>query len=215
MAKQSDVTLTVEGFDGVMPTGVTITSQVGSIPTAIVDLAPGGTTVTQIKGVTSSLLSNTDAVKRQQDITIDISVNTYVNSEVGRKLKKLKFVGLFDGLTVGNVVGNNTYQAVVKNKAQVLLEVAIMAPGLHPASINIYKNPSWSSTIDPHGKEGKVIAWGGSIKNPEIFDNPPIKFYKKLLTHIVELQQGDWQSYTQLDKLTDGKIALLQFNYMC
>ena len=42
MGKKTDVTISASGISGVTVVGMTISNSVGSIPTALVDVAPGG-----------------------------------------------------------------------------------------------------------------------------------------------------------------------------
>jgi hypothetical protein len=206
MAKKSDVTLTLSGLSGVTPVGVTISYAAGGVPTATVDLAPAPPGVIKIEGKPSGILENVDAQKRQNDVTIDISVSTFTGTIGDRKISKLKFVGLLDGLSIGNVVGGNTYQAVLKNKAQRLLELTTMTPGLHPSSINVYKVPIWGVTTDPDQGDNKAMrSWaaiqGGSDVN---FDQSPIQTYTDVMKWIISNQESGWRRFLATENLASG-----------
>lgn len=207
MAKKSDVTLTITGLQGVTPVGVTINYPVGGIPVATVDLAPAGPGVIKIEGKPTGILENVDAKKRKEDITIDISVSAFTGEIGAQKTSKLKFVGLLDGLTIGNVVGGNTYQAVLKNKAQRLLELTTITPGLVPTSINVYKVPTWGVVTDPNQSDNKAArAWAIiEQKKDEIdFDKTPIEVYTNIMRWIIKHQEQGWEEYLGDIRLHNG-----------
>jgi hypothetical protein len=209
MAKKGDVKLTLTGLEGVTPIGVTISYAAGGVPVANVDLAPAPPGVIKISGKPVGVLENVDAKKRRDDITIDISVDTFTGTVGARKNSILKFVGLLDGLTISNVAGGNTYQAVVKHKAQILRELTTLTPGLHPASLNVYKIPLWGVTSDPdQGDNQATRAWTainskGSGVN---FDASPIETYTDIMKWIIGQQDSKWKNFLKESKLTDGKF---------
>lgn len=206
MAKKSDITLTVLGLEGVTPTGVTIHYAAGGIPTATVDLAPAGPNVIKIEGKPVGVLENVDARKRKNDITIDITVDTFTGEIGKRKTSTLQFTGLLDGLTIGNLVGGNTYQAVLKHKAQGLLELTTLTPGLHPASINVYRIPMWGMTYDPDQSDNKAVrSWAAIQGGSDIdFDRSPVEVYTDVMKWIISKQESGWREYLQYEKLASG-----------
>ena len=211
MAKKTDVKLEVQGggLDPHTPIGVTITYQVGAIPTAAIDFAPLGPNVIKIENAGQGLLEKVDKYKREE-VTIDIEVKTYVGAAAGggnsKKTRGLTFRGLLDGLTVGNLVGGNSYQAIIKNKAQYLLELTISTPGLTPTSVNIYKNPDFSVVHKGGYKENTLVTAWGRITDGEVkMEDHPIKLYKKLLELIIKKQKDGWKEFVGLDRLTSGK----------
>jgi hypothetical protein len=193
------VKLTVTGLPSGTAIGATVTYQVGQIPVASVDLVPPG----DLK-ITGGF-GNIDGLKRQNEISIDVSVDAFAGDS-GNTSRKLSFKGLLDGLTVGNMVGGNTYQAVVKNKAQTLLELTTHTPGLYPTSVNIFKNPSYAMTLKPgEGESGAVQAW--NIADKELKHNQPvIKFYTDLMLWLIGKQKGNWKMFAGRDKMVDGKL---------
>lgn len=197
MAKRTDVTLTASGMPGGIPIGCTITYQVGSIPTASVDLAPekGG-------------FGNVDSMKRQ-DASIDIKVRTYTSSQ-GRVNRKLKFEGLLDGMSLVNAVGSNSYQAIIKNKAQRLLELTTLTPGLYPAGINIYRNANFGIVGDGQAGDGRVKTWLPLTRGMDQ-NVSSVEFYTKLLIKVLEKQKSGWLTFLGNEKVIDkstpfGKI---------
>jgi len=206
MAKNSDVTLTLTGIAGVTPIGVTVSYAAGGVPIATVDLAPAPPGVIKIEGKPTGVLENVDAKKRQNDVTIDISVSAYTGTVSQRKTSKLKFVGMLDGLNIGNVVGGNTYQAVLKNKAQRLLELTVLTPGLVPASINVYKVPMWGMTYDPDQGDNKALRSWASIQGGEEvnFDKSPIETYTEIIKWIIKHQKQGWRKFLSDEKLDNG-----------
>jgi hypothetical protein len=212
MAKKSDVELTVTGLDGTTPIGVTISSSVGAIPTALVDLAPAPPGKIKIDGAASGVLANIDYEKRKQDITVNIKVKTYV-SEQGKKDHEFKFVGVLDGLSVSNAVGNNSYQAVLKNKAQTLLEVTTLTPGLYPTSVNIYKSPLYATVNDANAEDSRAtVAWGNlKAVHKDVFEHQPIKSYTELMKRVIDLQKGEYNSFVGTEKLISGSKPMKVF----
>jgi hypothetical protein len=201
----SNVKLNVTGLPPGKATGVTITYQVGQIPVASVDLAP--------PGLSSDLriaegFGDIDGLKRKGEVTIDILVGTYAGNS-GNTIRKLKFTGLFDGMTIGNMVGGNTYQAIVKNKAQTLLELTTITPGLYPTSINIFKNPSYQLITGGDEENAAVKTWNNAEAALDLqpsFKKPVIEFYTDLMLWIIKRQYTDWKSFTGRDKMADGAL---------
>lgn len=208
MAK-SDVKLTVSGLDGVTPIGVSVNYSLGAIPTATVDLAPQSPGIIKIVSGASGVLGDVDKAKRKQDIVIDITTKSYISGKAGKDEQSLKFIGLLDGLSVGNVVGANSYQAVIKNKAQTLLELTTVSPGLYPTSVNIYRNASMSMTTNSQQEENQsVIAWANiKATNKLPYKESPIKFYTELMKLIIKIQTDEWYKFTGMEKLTSGLKA--------
>lgn len=212
MAKKTDVTLRVSGggLDEHTPIGLTITHQVGAIPTAAIDFAPLGPRVIKIENAGEGLLTRVDDYKRDE-VTIDVEVKTYVGKGGGvaggneKKARGLSFVGLLDGLTVNNLVGGNSYQAIIKNKAQYLLELTITTPGLTPTSVNIYKNPDFSVVHKGKFEENALVTAWGRITQDEIdMNDHPIKLYKDLLLLIIKKQKDGWKSFVGKDRVVSG-----------
>jgi hypothetical protein len=202
MAKKSDVKLKVEGLSGITPIGFSVTYQIGAIPTAEVSFAPGNIQPLKISGPPTGLLANVDSEKRKKDVTVNVEVNTYAGAEAGRKIRKLKFVGLLDGVSIHNLVGGNAYHAVLKNKAQVLLELTTVMPGLYPSSVNIYKNPDHSITLKTGGSEDTAVkAWGRLVVDEAVFSKPPIECYTEIIKLIIKKQQDGWQTFCGTNRI--------------
>lgn len=206
MGKKSDVTLTLTGIEGVTPIGVTISYPEGGIPVASIDLAPAPAGVIKIEGKPSGVLANVDAQKRQSDVTISVSVGTFTGTIGSRKTSTLKFVGLLDGLTISNVAGGNTYQAVLKNKAQRLLELTTLTPGLYPTSINIFKIPIWGVTSDPSQDDNQATrSWAAIQGGGEVsFDKSPIETYTDIMKWLIGQQESKWRDYIDRGEFANG-----------
>lgn len=197
MAGLSDVNLTVSGLPGVTPVGVVVSYSVGAIPTASIDLAPAAPGVIKISGA-PALLADVDSFKRS-DVSVQISVSSRAGAGKASS-RSLKFDGVLDGVSIGNIIGGNYYQAVVKNKAQSLLEITTMTPGLHPASVNIYRSPSFNLKRDDEGKLQKFH----NFKNPKK-DSSPIEYYHELIKWLVKTQSdGSFLTYTGLENRLAG-----------
>jgi len=177
--------------------GATLTYQVGSIPTATVSLIPpGGFAVEGFQ------LTDVEGQKRGGTHFIDISVKAH--AALGSTSRKALFIGTLDGMSVNQTFGSARYEAVIKNKAQVLAELTTMTPGLYPAGVNIYKNPGWSSIIN-NQEDGKVEQWGMMSEAPEVFNHPPIKAYTEIIKWVLGKQKSGWENYVGIDKdLTGG-----------
>jgi len=86
---------------------------------------------------------------------------------------------------------------VLKGKAQTLLELTTLTPGLTPTSVNIYKNPFFSLLVSSDDKDPNVekawasLGFSGALK----FEESPLKFYLKLMEHLLKLQQGGFSNY--------------------
>ena len=188
MAAKSGVNLTVTGLVGTTPQGVSITYSVGNVPVALVDLAPAPPGVIEIKtNPAANLIKNPEKYKRVSEVKIDISVDSWQNGE--NKNNKLKFTGVFDGLSVTNGVGGNSYQAVVKHQSQVLLELTTFTPGLYPVSMNPYRICA-NSFSNPSGADHES-AWG-LIELTQDSKANPIVFYTAFLTRLLEVQLDDF-----------------------
>jgi hypothetical protein len=188
-------------------TGISIYYQVGAIPTATITLAPGGPDKIKISEGLASF-GDVDGLKRTALVSIDASVRTY-QGDAGYTTRKIKFSGLFDGLSLSNLVGNNSYQAVIKNNAQILLELTTITPGLYPTSINIYRNPNFSIAYKPEsGEVDAALTWQKFGITAEDVKKGPIRFYTRLMQLIVTNQlNGSWKDYTGSDKMLSGSDA--------
>lgn len=185
--------------------GATITLQVGAIPTAAIDLRPSGGKA-KVEGGGS--FPDIDSGRRLKEETVEISVNVRAGSGAGAS-RRFKFKGLLDGYSISNVVGNNSYQAVLKNNAQSLLEITTLMPGLYPASTNIFKIPSHAITTSTQGNDNEALKLWTALtsEEPSLLKLSPIKFYVGLLRLIVKKQQGGWENYLGKDKMLSGKKA--------
>lgn len=185
--------------------GVTITLQVGAIPTAAIDLRPSGGGA-KVEGGGS--FPDIDSRRRQGEESVSVGVNVRTGTG-GSAWRTFTFKGILDGYSVSNVVGNNSYQAVLKNKAQSLLEVTTLMPGLLPASVNIYKIPSNALTTSSQGDESESLKLWTSLlhQEPGLINLSPIKFYVGLLKLIVKNQQGGWEKYLGKDPMVSGQPA--------
>jgi hypothetical protein len=195
MGRKTDVNIELEGFPDIAVTGVQITYGVGMIPTAAIDfapVAPGGKA-----RVTESSLSNVEQLKREE---MSVSVRVKINLKGKQIIRDIGFTGLFDGLTMHNLIGGNSYQAVLKNRAQTLLELTTLTPGLLPASTNVYKIAAFNTVqLDNGGVEKFFQANVGIQENP-------IKYYTELLKWIVKNQKEGFDAYIGTDdELPGGK----------
>lgn len=193
----SDVRISASGIPPGTPIGATVTYQVGSIPTATVHLAPPGDMQVGKQG-----FGNMDQQKRTEaELQISVNVHTAPN---GGAQRSLKFKGLLDGMSLSNMVGSNNYEAVIKNKAQTLLELTTIMPGLVPTSVNPYKNTDHAMVTNDQGGSGNeaTIVWGKLTR--EINDKQsPLGFYTDLMKLIIQKQKGGWEDY----RGTDGCLA--------
>ena len=186
--------------------GATVTLQLGSVPSVVVDLRPSGNTFKIIGG---GSFPDIDSRRRITEETLDIAavIRTGAGAEVSRKFS---FKGLLDGYSVGNVVGSNSYQAVLKHKAQTMLELGTLTPGLYPSSVNVYRIASHALTTKSQGDDAEsVVLWNNFlVKYPDLHKLPPIKFYVNLLQKIAESQlNGDWETNAGKDKMISGQTA--------
>jgi hypothetical protein len=207
MPKKTDVDFKMTGLSGITPTGFTVTYQVGEIPTAQLDFVPGDTSPQNLKVSIKdarSFIKDVEKNKRLNDVTISIKVKTNIN-DGQQKNHKLKFIGLLDGLSVTNSVGNNSYSAVLKNKAQTLLELCIMTPGLYPTSINIYKNPSFATVLKKGGEENERKKGWVQIFSQINWKQQPIEVYTDIIKKIIQVQKGEWKNYLGTDKTLAGR----------
>ena len=191
MPKRTDIKLTAEGMPGGTPVGCTITLQVGSIPTATVDLAPG-----------EEGFADVDKIKRQ-DASIDLEVQTFISSTGNKITRKIKFEGLLDGMTIVNAVGSNSYQAVIKNRAQRLLELTTLTPGLYPTGINVYRHSDFGITTKGQTEDGKVLSWIPISKDVKI-DQSCLSYYTALLKKVLEKQKDGWKTFLGNEKVLDN-----------
>jgi hypothetical protein len=196
MAGKSDVSLIFSGIPGVTATGVQITYAVGAVPTAVIDFAPAAPGV--IKITDSSVLANVEQLKRNE---MSVSVKVRARAGTGQtSTRTLSFRGLFDGLSMSNLIGGNQYQAILKNRAQVLLELTTMTPGLLPASTNVYKIAAFNTVEEEDGTVEKFFDASVDIKQ-----GSPIAYYTELLRWIVKNQLNGFSAYVGTDDtLPDG-----------
>jgi hypothetical protein len=212
MAKRSDVTLTVD-LPGVTPTGVSINFTAGAVPVCTVDLAPAPPETIKISGASQGILSSPDRYKRILDVSVDVSVKSHTgNGEP--TTRTLSWSGLFDGLSVGNTVGANTYQAVLKGKAQTLLELTTMTPGLTPTSVNIYRSPFFSIVGNAeHPDQEAERFWGSkqftSAGNIDPTANP-FKYYIDWMKYILRLQRDEYFRWIGTAKTLNTDILVTQ-----
>jgi hypothetical protein len=209
MPKKTDVDFKMTGLSGITPTGFTVTYQVGEIPTAQLDFVPGTVDSQRLKVTINdsrSFIKNVEKNKRLNDVEINIKIKTNINNGQ-TKNHSLKFIGLLDGLSITNSVGNNTYSAVLKNKAQTLLELCIMTPGLYPASINIYKNPSFACVVKKGGEENqRKDGWTQLFGQGKInWERQPIEVYTDMIKELIKVQKSGWREYLGTDKTVSGK----------
>ena len=202
MGKKTDVTISASGISGVTVVGMTISNSVGSIPTALVDVAPGGPGEINVSSGGLGSLSSIDGVKRNQ-VSLSASVQIKGASSRGRSIN---FVGLIDGINLSNVVGNNSYQVVLKNKAQKLTELTTITPGLVPASVNIWKHSSFNITRDAKEDPSQVAAWGNIVASG-VLDQSPIKAYTEIMKWILTKQAGGWTEYLGTEQSIRGTQA--------
>lgn len=193
----SDVKISGSGLPPGTPIGATVTFQVGSIPTASIHLAPPGGMQVGKQG-----FGNIDQQKRNKcSVAISVRSHTGVANAIDRRLM---FSGLLDGMSLSNMVGSNNYEVIIKNKAQTLLELTTMMPGLLPASVNPYKNTDHALVVDGQGGEGNeaTIVWGKITK--EINPNQSILgYYTDLMRLIIYKQRKGWEDM----RGTDGCLA--------
>lgn len=197
MARKSDVNITLSGFPGVTPIGLQVTYGVGMIPTASLDLAPAAPGVIKIKDAAS--FGSLESFKRTP-ISVQASVTTH--SGAGSSTRSLNFDGLFDGLTMSNLVGGNSYMAVLKNKAQVLLELTTTTPGLVPGSTNVHRVAE--AGLERSNGSDEIQKFYAANLN---FKQSPIRIYTDLLKWIINTQlSGKYVTYAGTDnKMSNGK----------
>jgi hypothetical protein len=208
---KSDVKLSVTPLPGVTPIGVSINFSVGAIPVCTVDFAPAPEGVIKIDGSASGILSSPDTYKRKEEITVDIDVTSHSGQDKTTN-HTFTWSGLLDGINLSNNVGSNTYQAVLKGRAQSLLELTTLTPGLTPSSVNIYKNPYYS-ILGASGDDDETVekAWSSFEVSGELdFGESPLKFYLSLMKLIVKNQQGGYQNYLGNETMTNSEQALEQ-----
>jgi hypothetical protein len=198
MSKKTDITLTVSPLSGVTPVGISLSFSVGAIPVCAVDFAPAepGGVEPKISTLATGILENPDRFKRQTPITVDISVKETAGKQ-GSKTHKLKWEGLLDGVSSSINVGGVSYQAILKGKAQALLELTTMTPGLTPGSISIWKNPFVSILHNSDNPDDQIEeSWLSENFSTDLeFSYNPLKFYVKMLPHILEIQANKFDLY--------------------
>lgn len=207
------VSVTVSPLPGVTPIGVTLNYSVGNISTCLVELAPGDDEDPKIVPSASGILAELDTMKRKDEISVEIEVHTHVGSSSSPTpdKKTLKFTGVLDGVSLTNSVGAHTYQAVLKGKQQVLLEVTTLTPGLYPASIDIYKSPFTSMVVNSGAKDGNSVdvQWGNAKASLGLdYKQNPLLFYKNLMIKLLDLQLGPYEEFIGRSKMLNAETAL-------
>jgi hypothetical protein len=195
--KKTDVKLTVSPLPGVTPIGVSLNFSVGAVPVCLVDFAPGLPSAIKIEpGIGLGVLQNPDQYKRLEEIDVDITVKSRTGSG-SETSHKLKWKGLLDGINLSNNIGGNTYQAVLKGKAQTLLELTTMTPGLIPGSINIYNNPYSVFLYNcDSGPDQVYAAWSDFSVSPGLdLSENPLKFYVDMMKKVIKSQLGEYSQY--------------------
>ena len=207
--KKSDVKLSVTPLPGVTPTGVSINFSAGAIPVCTVDFAPAEQEVIKIEGGAVGILANPDEYKRKVEITVDIDVTTHSGKDKTTN-HTFTWSGLLDGISLSNNVGSNTYQAVLKGRAQTLLELTTLTPGLTPSSVNIYKNPFYAILgVSSDSDESVEKAWGSFRGSEDLkFQEDPLKFYVSLLKLVVARQLDGYEYYLGNETTVNSTKAL-------
>lgn len=213
-ARITDVTIKATGLgDNIIPTGVTISYGPGAIPVAQLSFVPGKEGDPYVTD-TASLLESIDSKKRKEDITIDVSVAKWVSSlngqGGGKVTKTLKFQGFLDGVTIMNAVGRNSYQAIIKNKAQVALELTTYTPGLTALSVNVFKNPMIGMRTDANRRDDQASVAFSNIIDTVKPNVHPIVYYRDLLLTAIDIQLGKWPTYVGYEKNALGNISFKQ-----
>ena len=208
----SDVQLSVSPLPGVTVTGVTLNFTAGAIPVCTVDFAPAEPgPPARISGNTSGILASPDTFKRQTLINVNIS--TKESSGVGgSRSHNLSWKGFLDGVSSSNNVGDIRYQAVLKGKAQTLLELTTMTPGLTPDSVDIYKNPYYSilsNSDNPDDQSDEAMINKAFSSGLDPTENP-LKFYIKLIKTILNIQKSDFSTFIGKEQDTQNQQALVQ-----
>ncbi len=194
MAGKSDINLSVD-LPGVTPVGVSINFTAGAIPVCTVDLAPAPPGVKKISGGAQGILAAPDSYKRRQEVNVRVSVKSH-DGKGGTTTRNLNWAGLFDGLSIGNTVGANTYQAILKGKAQTLLELTTVTPGLTPTSVNIYKNPFFSIIgSSSSNDQASESAWSSVVFSQGLdLNRNPLEFYVELMKHLLRTQDSNYKT---------------------
>ena len=208
---KSDVKLSVSPLPGVTPTGVSINFSAGAIPVCTVDFAPAPEGVIKIEGGAAGILASPDTYKRNGEITVDIDVTSHSGIDKTTN-HTFTWSGLLDGVSLSNNIGSNTYQAVIKGKAQSLLEITTLTPGLTPNSVNIYKNPYYSIIgVSTEGDENVEKAWGSFELTAKLdFSKNPLEFYLDLMKTVVKNQQDGFSNYLGNETMVNSEKALEQ-----
>lgn len=188
MSAKAEVKITGSAaFPGFI-TGVSVTYQVGSIPYATLDL---------INQAGSVLFGDLESKKRAE---CSISIACTVHAGQRPYTRTLKFVGLLDGMSVASSVGRSHFQAVLKGKAQTLLELTTLTPGLYPSSVNVYKMPAFSVSAT----DGMVQSWGIFDPYGKLpYKDEPIVFYTELMRAVLRLQSGKFADMLGVEPLLD------------
>ena len=189
--KKSGVTLNVKGLEGVDPIGVSITYSVGNLPICLLSVAPHSTDP-KIENEASGILSDVDKNKRINDVVVSASVTAVTGTET--ITNNISFTGILDGLSLSKSYGGNTYQAVIKPKTQVLLEVTTLTPGLYVHSQNVFKVPDFAM-VNKSGEDA-ISYWSfATAINNDLLSKDPITFYRDVLIALLEIQKDKVSSF--------------------
>jgi hypothetical protein len=173
--------------------GATIVYPMGGIPYAAVDIIPSG----GIK-ISQGGLPDIDSQKRQE-----ASVSVSVKSNGGRG-GSLNFKGVIDGMSVNNMVGQSSYQAIIKNAGVCLLEATTLMPGLIPSGINVYKMPNFGATHNSQGGDDDNLEHFVDMQDVDL-KKSPIEVYTEILKKILQMQvDGSWEKKVGLEEMVSG-----------
>lgn len=173
---KTDVEVKITGglpFDETAVSGISIFYGVNSIPTVNLELDAA-----YIQSYAPDFLCNPDNYKKR---TIRVKI------EIQSKTGCITFNGFFDGLSVSQSSGNLSYNAVIKNKFQRLLEIYPRAVGIIPTSFDVFSDPD--QFFFQHGNPVKEylsvqIADAESIK----LDGKIPEYIKAILKMIINTQ---------------------------
>jgi hypothetical protein len=168
----------------------------GGIPYAAVDIIPSG----GIK-ISQGGLPDADSKKRQE---ASVSVSVKSNGGSGGSLN---FKGVIDGLSASNMVGQSSYQLIIKNAGVCLLETTTLMPGLIPSGINVYKMPDFGCTHNSQGGDGDNVLQWAQMDGLDL-KKSPIEVYTELLKRILQMQvDGTWEKKVGLEEMVSGGKA--------
>jgi len=191
---KTDVEVSVTGLGDKMNEavmGVTFHYGINSIPTCQLSFdAP--------KVESSGFLCSPDSYKKRSN-----KVNVKVQSITGC----INFDGFFDGLSLSQSVGNFSYQAVIKNKYQRLMEIYPKCIGVMPSSYRM-----WGSIDQVKINHGNPEAVINSITIAQVPLNLDKSIGEVLLEYIKAIVQSqiDVTKLTNIDPNVNQLIKLLQ-----